>query len=146
MLIKLSSLASSIKHLHCIRLPWNQLVILSQTWFECLLNGHCSSTKLTFSRLEKEAQRGLLRCLFIYKWVWIIYFLSDFDEVVIPAYDSIGAYSFQVGPSVSPLVKFLIDWLVGWFIRSSVLLQIVNATSVIISVWVMGLYLHAISI
>jgi hypothetical protein len=64
----------------------------------------------------------------------MIYCFSDFDEVVIPAFDSIGAYSFQVGPSVSPLVKFLIDWLVGWFIRSSVLLQIVNATSVIISV------------
>ena len=50
----------------------------------------------------------------------MIYCFSDFDEVVIPAFDSIGAYSFQVGPSVSPFVQFLIGWLVGWLVHSFV--------------------------
>jgi hypothetical protein len=50
--------------------------------------------------IEKRGTKGPTRVFFIYKWVWIFYCLSDFDEVVIPAYDSIGAYSFQVGLSV----------------------------------------------
>jgi hypothetical protein len=45
---------------------------------------------------------------------------SDFDEVVIPAYDSIGAYSFQVGPSAVRSFGWLVGWLVGWFVRSFV--------------------------
>jgi hypothetical protein len=57
---------------------------------------------------------------FIYKWVWITYCLSDCNEVVIPAYDSIGAYSFQVGPSVRQFAHFLIAWLVGWLVHSFV--------------------------
>jgi hypothetical protein len=101
------------------------LVTLSQTWFECLLNGHWSSTKFTFSRLEihnwKKRHKGAYYGFFfyIYKWIWIIYCLSDFDEVVIPAYDSIGAYSFPVGPSVRSFNFWLIGWLVYSFVRSS---------------------------
>ena len=50
----------------------------------------------------------------------MIYCLSDFDEVVIPAYDSIGAYSFQVGPSVRSFNFLLIGWLVDWLVHSFV--------------------------
>ena len=70
------------------------------------------------TQLKKEAQRGLLGWfLYICKWVGIIYCLSDF---VIPAYDSIGAYSFQVGPSVRSFNVLLIGWLVDWLVHSFV--------------------------
>ena len=44
-------------------------------------------------------------------------FIWDVDEVVIPAYDSIRAYSFKVGPSVIPFVRSIFDWLVDSFVR-----------------------------
>jgi hypothetical protein len=69
--------------------------------------------------IEKRGTKGPTTVVFIYicKWVGIIYFLSDF---VIPAYDSIGAYSFQVGPSVRSFNVLLIGWLFDWLVHSFV--------------------------